>query len=75
MGLLLGDAKYLPPTTRGGWEIFKRGSKEEVGKISKMIWGLPIEVGIEFLILGLVIADLRHSYRSKQAIQYLHFNN
>ena len=26
-----------------------------VGKFSKMIWGLPIEMGVECLILGLIV--------------------
>ena len=36
----------------GGWEIFKRGSKVRVGKIKKIIHGLPIEVGFEILMSG-----------------------
>ena len=40
---------------QGDWEIFKGDSKVGVRKITKMIWGFPIEVGGELLIWELVI--------------------
>ena len=44
-----------------------------VGKISKMIWGLPMKVGVSNFDIVVVcfetaIADLKYSRRNKQAL-------
>ena len=36
------------PTIRGSSKGFKRGSKLRVQNFSKIIWGLPMEVGVTF---------------------------
>ena len=48
-----------PPTIRDGeWEIFKRGLKVGVREILKIIWGLPIQVRVEFFVWELVVLKL-----------------
>ena len=70
----------LPLYTLFRMRDLQEGFKGRVGGISKMIWGLQIEVDVAFLMLGLAffetpIADIIHSRWSKQAIKQLMASN